>query len=425
MGKSTLFNRLIGAREAIVHEQPGVTRDRHYANTEWSGKTFTLIDTGGYVPKSNDVFEDAIREQAQIAIDDANAIIFVVDGKDGPTSLDKDISTILRKSNKKIYLVVNKIDSDKRTYNVNQFYELGIGDLFSISAITGRNIGDFLDSISKDIPLNSQQKILDNWVKLAIVGKPNVGKSSLVNALLGKKRHIVTEIPGTTRDAIDSILTYQKENLLLIDTAGLRKKRKIKESIEFYSTIRALKSISRCDVAILIIDAQEGMGRQDLAILEHIIGQKKGVLIAVNKWDTIEKNNRTEIYYEKILQRKLRAYNYVPIIFISALKKQRIFKVIDLAKEVYQECSKRITTNELNSSLLKEIKSIPPQSKSGKEIKISFITQVQTNPPVFTFFVNEPKLIGEHYRRFLENKIREYYKFVGVPIIIKFVKKAK
>jgi GTP-binding protein len=425
VGKSTLFNRIIGSRDAIVHDQPGVTRDRHYATAEWAGKTFTVIDTGGFVPDSNDVMERATREQAQIAIEEANAVLFVVDGLDGVTPLDKEIAAILRTSEKKVYLVVNKIDNEKREAAVSQFYELGLGEPLMLSAVAGRNIGDFLDIVTKPLPRTPWQEEKDKRLKLAIVGKPNVGKSSLVNALLGKERHIVTDIPGTTRDAIDSVLKYQQEEIVLIDTAGLRKKSHVKESVEFFSTVRALRSIDRCDVAVAVIDAQEGVARQELRIIEDILERRRGAILAVNKWDAIEKDDRTAIEFEKKLKKKLRQYDFIPIIFISALRRQRVFKVLEMAKQIYNEQHKRITTNLLNRKLLPAVKSIPPQSKQGKEIKVTYITQVKTNPPVFTFFVNDPALIEDHYKRFLENQIRKHFGFIGVPISLLMRRKNK
>ena len=423
VGKSTLFNRIVGSRDAIVHDDPGVTRDRHYALTEWAGKSFTIIDTGGYVPESEDVFERAIREQAEIAINEASAVIFVVDAVAGITSLDEELAAILRKSEKKIHLIVNKVDSSNREGESGQFYKLGLGEPITISALLGRKIGDFLDEVTGSFSSNDQEDEKDTRLKLAIVGKPNVGKSSFVNAVLGKPRAIVTNIPGTTRDSIDSVLNYQKEEILLIDTAGLRRKSRVKESVEFYSTLRSLKSIDRCDVAVLLVDVEAGIDRQDLRILESIIERRRGTIIAANKWDLVEKNDQTAKEYEKSLRHLLRMYDYVPIIFISAMEKQRMYKAVDLAKKVFAEQQKRVPTNKLNTLLLKDIQISPPSSSSGKEIKLNYITQVKTNPPAIAFFANEPKLISEQYKRFLENKLREHFGFEGVPISIYFRKK--
>lgn len=423
VGKSTLFNRIIGVRDAIVHDEPGVTRDRHYGSADWAGKRFTLIDTGGYVPHSDDLFEVAIREQAEIAISEAGSVIFMVDAATGLTPLDEQLGTILRSANKAIHLVVNKIDSENREYDAAQFYKLGLGEPVTISALGGRKIGDFLDIVTKSIAPDDTDEIEDPRLKIAIVGKPNVGKSSLVNALLGKARAIVTEIPGTTRDSIDSVLKYQKEEILLIDTAGLRRKSRVKESVEFYSTLRSLKSIDRCDVAVLMVDVESGIDKQDLRIMEWIAERHRSTLLVANKWDLIEKTDQTAKEYEQALQKLLRKFDYVPIVFISALQKQRVYKVIDLVKRIHDEQSKRISTNKLNSLLLKDIEMTPPSSVSGKDIKLNYITQVKTNPPAFAFFANEPKLVEEKYKRFLERKLREHFGFVGVPLSLYFRKK--
>lgn len=424
VGKSTLFNRIIGERDAIVDPKSGVTRDRHYGQAEWNGKKFIVIDTGGYVPDSKDIFESAIREQVQIAIEEADVIIFVVDAMVGVTPIDVEIAKILRQTKKKVILAVNKIDNSKLEFHSSQFYELGLGEPFSISAIHGRKVGDLLDEVVKDL-VESTNEIDENrdQIKVAIVGQPNVGKSSFVNAILGENRIIVTDIPGTTRDSIDTIFNYNDTEFVLIDTAGLRKRSKIRESIEFYSAIRALKAIERCDVAVVMLDATCGIERQDLRIIGEAADLKKGIIIAVNKWDLIEKNSNTALEYEHAIKERLKVFDYVPVLFVSAKTKQRIFKVLDLAKIIYAERNKRIKTSELNKVLFPIFKETPPPAVSGKEIKIKYVTQVRTSPPVFAFFANLPDDIPEHYRRFLENKIRENFGFVGVPLTIVFKKK--
>jgi GTP-binding protein len=420
VGKSTLFNRIVGARDAIVHDDPGVTRDRHYETAEWTGKTFTIIDTGGFVPESDDLIERAIREQAAIAMEESDSLIFVVDANEGVTLLDEQIAGIIRKTEKPVHLIVNKVDSAAHEFNAAQFFKLGLGEPIAISALGGRNIGDFLDVVTKSFLPDDEGAGKDTRLKLAIIGKPNVGKSSLVNALLGKKRNIVTNIPGTTRDSIDSILKYQKEEIVIIDTAGLRRKSRVKESVEFYSTLRAIKSIDRCDVAIVMVDVEAGIDKQDLRILETTLERHRSAVLAVNKWDTVEKDDTTAMKFEKIIKGFLRTYQYVPVMFISALQKQRVYKVIELAKTVHAEQSKRISTNKLNKLLLDDIREKPPSSGSGKEIKIKYVTQVKTNPPAFAFFVNEPKLVEEKYKRFLEGRLRQHFGFIGVPVQLYF-----
>ncbi len=424
VGKSTLFNRILRQRTAIVDDRPGATRDRHYGTTDWDGKTFTIVDTGGYVPDSNDIFERAIREQAQIAIEEAHAVVFVVDALDGVTPLDEELARILRRSNKKVFLVVNKIDNAQRESSVGQFYPLGFGEPLSISALGGRNIGDFLDAVTSGFSKNGESEDEhDEKLKIAIVGKPNVGKSSIVNALLGRKRNIVTDIPGTTRDSIDTILRYYGEDIILIDTAGLRRRSKIKENVEFYSVLRSLKSIERCDVALLVVDIAEGLDKHDLRVLEEIVMRQKGAILVANKWDLVEKDELTAKAYEGRIKRLLRIYDFVPVVFTSALEKKRIQKLIELAREVNGERKKRIPTAKLNETLRKVIEAKPPASVRGKEIRINYVTQVKVAPPVVAFFSNEPKLIEEKYRRFLEKKVRESFGFRGVPIVLSFRKK--
>ncbi len=422
VGKSTLFNRIIGQRSAIVDDLPGVTRDRNYGMTEWAGKYFTLIDTGGYIPASEDIIETAIREQAQAAIEEADIIMFVVDAIAGLLPTDADIADILRRAGKRVVLVVNKVDSEKRESDLAEFYRLGLGEPVPISALVGRKIGDMLDELTKSLP-TSEVEESDPRLKIAVIGKPNVGKSSFVNALLQENRHIVTDIPGTTRDPIDAVLKYFGEEFLLIDTAGLRRRSKIKESVEFYSAVRSLKSIERCDIAVVLIDAMDGLDHQDLRIIDTALQRNRPVVLVVNKWDRVEKDDQTAKLYEKALREKLRMYDYLPIIFISALTKQRVFKTIEVVKMVDAEQRKRIGTSELNDQLLLDIKTFPPRSNSGKEIKIKYITQGKTKPPVFVFFCNEPKLIEDSYRRYLENRIRSRFTFTGVPIVLSFKQK--
>lgn len=422
VGKSTLFNRILGFRDAIVHDFPGVTRDRKYGEAEWAGKHFTVIDTGGYLPASKDIFAKAIREQAQIAIEEADVVVFVVDALEGVSPLDEEIANILRKSKRPIYLVVNKIDSEKRESDVHEFHELGLGEPISISALAGRQIGDFLDIVTSSFNENESPGT-EERLQLAIIGKPNVGKSSFVNALLGKKRQVVTEIAGTTRDPIDSILKIQDEEIILIDTAGLKKKKRTTESLDFYSTVRTLKSIERCDVAVILFDAKQGIDVQDMHIVESALERRRGIVIAVNKWDLVEKDTNTSRKYELAIKATLGMNDFIPIIFISALTNQRIHKVVDIAKTVYQEQNKRIETNELNDVMLPEIEHNPPKTSSPKEIRIKFLTQVRTNPPIITFFCNEPKLVQESYKRFLVNKLREHFGFLGVPITLAFKQK--
>jgi GTP-binding protein len=425
VGKSTLFNRIIGTQEAIVHDEPGVTRDRHYGNAEWCGKKFTLIDTGGFVPNSDEVFEKAIREQSHIAIEEADKLILVVDAKDGVTPMDKEISHILRKSSKQVLLVVNKIDSPSDEPAVAQFHELGLSDPYAISALGGRRIGDFLDDLTQDIEIKPEDESGDKQLKIAIIGKPNVGKSSLVNSILGEDRSIVTSIAGTTRDSIDSLIKYEGEEIVLVDTAGLMRKSKIRHSVDFYSTLRTLKAIDRCNLAVILFDATLPLEKQDLRVVQTAVEKNIGVVIGINKWDAIEKDTNSTKHYEEVLRSKLRTYDFIPVIFISAVTKQRIFKLIDLAKQVHKNRSMRIPTSSLNEDILEDIKRYPPSSKTGKDIKLNYVTQVKTLPPVFAFFANEPKMVTETYRRFLENRIRERYGFQGVPLTLVFKYKRK
>jgi GTP-binding protein len=421
VGKSTLFNRLTGKSDAIVDDLSGVTRDRKYGEVNWSGKLFRLIDTGGYVPDSLDLFEKAIREQVEIAVEESDAIIFVVDAKSGLLPFDKEIASMLRASSKDVFLVVNKIDTEKDEAKLADFYSLGLDPVYDLSAAVGRKIGDFLDVIINALPFLDNEGDGDTRLKLALVGRPNVGKSSLTNALLGHDRSIVTDVPGTTRDSIDSTLKYYGEEIILIDTAGLRKKKKVNENVEFYSTIRTLKSIAECHVAIVLIDAKLGIEKQDLKIIQEAIDRRKGIIIAVNKWDLVEKDSNTAKKFEDEIREQLGGLDYIPIIFISALTKKRIFNVIELAKTVYAERNKKIPTNELNDIMLAEINNMPPPATAtGKEIKIKYVTQATGSYPVFLFFANEAKHIPANYKRYLEKAIRKNFGFTGVTIILSF-----
>ena len=423
VGKSTLFNRLLGKREAIVDDKSGVTRDRNYGECDWSGKRFRLIDTGGYVPDSPDLFETAIREQVEVAIDESDSIIFLVDLKAGVNPFDSIIIDMLRQSNKKYYLVVNKVDAEVHVAAASEFYAMGVKTVYDISALSGRHTGDLLDDITKDFPTEDLLEE-DKRLKIAVVGRPNVGKSSLTNALLGVERSIVTDIPGTTRDSLDSILKYYGEEIILIDTAGLRKKKKVEESIEFFSNLRTFKAISESDVTVLLLDASTGFEKQDQKIIDEVVRWRRGLIIAINKWDLIEKETNTAREFEVSIKEKLGTVDFAPVIFISALTKQRIFKLIELSKKVQTERVKKIPTAELNDTLLPEIeRNPPPASPTGKEVKIKFISQVGDHYPIFLFFSNFPKHIPDNYRRFLERLIRRTYGFEGVPITVSFRQK--
>jgi len=426
VGKSTLFNRIVGKRDAIVDDFSGVTRDRNYGEADWAGKFFRLIDTGGYVPRSEDLFEKAIREQVEIAVEEADAILFVVDCRVGLTPMDLDIAKLLRESNKKFFLVVNKVDSENYEAAAAEFYSLGVDEVYDVSAIGGRKIGDLLDVVTADFDDATDEDYLDNKLRIAIVGRPNVGKSSLTNALLGYDRSIVTNIPGTTRDSIDSSLKYYGKDVVLIDTAGLRKKKRVEESIEFFSTIRTLRSIAECEVAIVMIDSVLGVEKQDQKIIDEAIARRKGIILAVNKWDLVEKDTNTARDQELLIRDKIGSVDYLPIMFVSALTKQRIFKLMDLAFQIREERRKTISTAKLNDVILEEIKRTPPPATStGKEVKIKYVTQAAGSYPVFLFFANYPKEIADHYKKFLERTIRKHFGFNGIPISLSFKEKTK
>ncbi|CAN5568191.1 ribosome biogenesis GTPase Der [soil metagenome] len=439
VGKSTLFNRLVGKQIAIVHDTSGVTRDRNYAEAEWTGKKFFLIDTGGFVPDTDDKFEKAIRTQLALAIEEANQILFVVDAKNGLHPIDKEIASMIRKfsKDKKIILVANKIDDISKEIHGHEFYELGLGEPFPLSAVSGRNSGDLLDMICKDI--EADENLNDERIKFAIIGKPNAGKSSIINAILGEERNIVTDIPGTTRDTIDSSIKFHGEEIVLIDTAGLRKRTKVKEQVEYFSAIRSYKAIQRCDVAILVIDVTQiiedlekssdyklatyKLDKQDVKIIEEVVKEKKGLLIVINKWDLVEKDANTAKIIGMKIQEHLKSYDFLQLVFISALTKQRIHTVLESAKKIYDTRAKKVKTSELNELLLNDIRITPPQSLRGKEIKINYITQVAQSPPVIAFFANDPESIGDNYKKFLERKIRDHFGFEGVPLTLVYKKK--
>ncbi|NTW49060.1 MAG: ribosome biogenesis GTPase Der [Chlorobiales bacterium] len=425
VGKSTLFNRILNRRYAIVDDTPGVTRDRNFGEAEWCGKEFSVIDTGGYT-KPDDQISVAVLEQTLLALGDASVVIFVTDLRSGIADLDQEVAQILRKqiNHKKIFHVVNKVDNESLKSEAQEFRRIGLGEPYFISAQDGTGVADLLDDITAAFPSKrSEESDEDNRIKLAVIGRPNVGKSSFVNAILGENRQIVTSIPGTTRDAVDTEFKRNDKDFLLIDTAGLRKRARVKDNIELFSVLRTEKAIERADVAIILLDATLGIENQDLKVINAAASKKRGMVIAVNKWDLVEKDSKTAYEYEATLRDHLKNMSYVPVIFISAMNKQRIFKAIDLAYEVWQNRRKRIDTSLLNDLILKEVKINPPASKTGKEIKIKYITQLSIEPPLFGFFTSNPQMIVEHYKRFLERKLREHFGFEGTPIELKFRQK--
>ncbi|NRB62255.1 MAG: ribosome biogenesis GTPase Der [Saprospiraceae bacterium] len=422
VGKSTLYNRLIGERQAIIDNISGVTRDRQYGTTFWNGKTFTVVDTGGFIKNSEDVFEAAIREQVHIAIEEAQVIVFMVDVTTGLTDLDEEVADLLRRTKKPVFLTVNKVDNSQRMYEANEFWSLGFEDTFFLSSLTGSGTGELLDAITDQLP-EEEEPEEDGAPRFAIVGQPNVGKSSLTNALLGQERNIVTDVAGTTRDSIDTRYTKFGKEFTLVDTAGIRKKAKVHENLEFYSVMRAIKAIEGSDVCLLMIDATTGVEAQDLSIFRLAQRRNKGIVILVNKWDLVEKETNTARDLEKEIRNKFAPFTDLPVVFVSVLEKQRIFKSIEVALDVFNNRTRRIKTAALNEVMLEAIDRYPPPAHRGRFIKIKYVTQLPTYYPAFAFFCNHPKQVKQDYRNYLENKLREHFNFTGVPISVFFRKK--
>lgn len=422
VGKSTLFNRLIESREAITDPTAGTTRDRHYGKAEWNGIIFSVVDTGGYISGSDDVFEGEIRKQVNLAIEEADSVLFLVDVKGGITAMDEAIATMLRKARKPLLLVANKVDNPQDSYTSSEFYKLGLGEVFNIAATSGAGTGDMLDALVATFKKPSEEEEED-IPAMAIVGKPNVGKSSLVNALLGREQNIVTPVAGTTRDPINTRWNVFGHDIMLLDTAGIRRKGKVEEDIEFYSVIRSVRAIEDSDVCLLMIDAQEGVQQQDLHILSIIQKNGKGLVVLVNKWDLVAKETNTMKNFEAEVRKRLEPFTDVPIVFISVLEKQRILKGMEMAMQVYEDRKRRIPTRKLNDELLPIIERQPPPMYKGKQVSIKFITQLPTHVPTFVFYCNLPQYIKPSYERFLENRLREHWRFTGVPIRLFFRKK--
>ncbi|MCI5717122.1 MAG: ribosome biogenesis GTPase Der [Alistipes sp.] len=423
VGKSTLFNRLVGQRQAIVDATAGTTRDRHYGKTDWNGKEFSVIDTGGYAVNSDDIFEDDIRRQVMLAIEEADLILFMVEVNTGITDLDMMMADVLRRSRKRVIVVCNKVDNYDLIYLSHEFYAMGLGDPYCISSMSGSGTGDLMDAILAALPEDTRAEEEDDLPRITIVGRPNVGKSSMTNALLGEERNIVTDIAGTTRDSIHTRYNKYGMDFYLVDTAGMRKKGREMEDLEFYSVMRSIRAIENSDVCILMLDAQQGLESQDLNIHNLIVRNRKGCVIVVNKWDLVEKESNTMKEWRAFLEKKLAPFNDIPIVFTSALNKQRILEVLQQAIRVYNSRRRRIPTSELNDYILPIIEDYPPASTKGKYIRIKYATQLPTPTPQFAFFVNLPQYIKEPYRRYLENKIREHWDFSGVPMQIYFRQK--
>ena len=423
VGKSTLFNRLLERREANVDSTAGVTRDRHYGKSDWNGVEFTVIDTGGYDVGSDDIFEEEIRKQVQLAVDEATSIVFMVNVEEGLTDTDQEIYQLLRKANKPLYVVVNKVDSSKELLPATEFYQLGIEKYYTLSSATGSGTGELLDDIVRDFPTTEYVDVFEGLPRITIAGRPNVGKSTLTNALLGDERNIVTDIAGTTRDSIETIYNKFGHEFILVDTAGMRKKSKVNEDLEFYSVMRSIRAIENSDVVILMIDATKGWESQDMNIFGIAQKNRKGIVILVNKWDLVEKETNTMKQFENQIREKIALFSDVPILFISALTKQRILKAVETAVEVYENRKKRIKTSKLNEIMLPIIENTPPPALKGKYIKIKYCTQLPTVTPQFAFFCNLPQYVKEPYKRFIENQLRKNFDFTGVPIEVYFRQK--
>jgi GTP-binding protein len=422
VGKSTIFNRLTQTRQAITDQESGVTRDRHYGKSEWNGKEFSVIDTGGYVDGSDDIFEKEIRKQVELAIDEANVILFLVDAKDGITDLDQSVAQLLRRTEKKVILVANKVDNTQLLNDAVEFYNLGMGDYIPIASISGSGTGEMLDELVKHFVEDKAEEDL-GIPKFAVIGRPNVGKSSFINALIGKEQNIVTEIAGTTRDSLNTPFNKFGFDFILVDTAGLRKKRNVHENLEFYSVMRSVRAIEHSDVCVLMVDATRGFEAQDQRIFHIADRNKKGVVILVNKWDLVEKDTQTTKEMEEHIRKKIAPFSDVPILFVSALNKQRLLKGLETAIHVYNNRMQKISTSKLNDVMLPLIEKNPPPALKGKYIRIKFCTQLPTSTPTFAFFANLPQYIKDPYKRFIENKLRENFDFSGVPIQIYFRKK--
>jgi GTPase len=423
VGKSTFFNRLIEERKAIMDNEPGVTRDRHYGQATWNGKFFTVIDTGGYVVGSDDIFEGAIREQVEVAIEEASVVVFMVDINEGVTPLDKDFAQVLRKSKKPVYIVANKADTPTKSAYTGEFYELGLGEVLPISSVNGTGTGDLLDAIVGHFPDEGVEDPEAGLPRIAILGRPNVGKSSFMNALLGKERSIVTDIAGTTRDSINSRYTAYGQDFILTDTAGIRRKARVRENIEFYSVMRSLKAMEDSDVCIVMLDATRGLEAQDMNIIGLAHRYNKGIVVMVNKWDLAEKDSNTAKQFSDEIRERLAPVDYFPIIFTSVTEKQRIYQTIEKAIHVYHNKFKKIPTSELNEKLLADIEHYPPPAIKGKYVKIKYATQFPARTPTFAFFCNLPKYVKEPYQRYIENCLRRHFDFEGVPVRVFFREK--